>query len=306
MTYQWFYFDLISKDDLMIVVIFHGRPYFLSFDISILDICIYQGGLKKQYGYTQPAGESVFEKSPVRVSVSQSHLIKYDDHYIINIDEKDIQMQLELKPSFDHWKPFEIPLYKSEKYYFNWQIYSPYLHVTGYFSTDGKKTSVEGRGYLDYNEGNYLFNKFLKSWIWGRFYSSVDVFIFGSLCFKNNEIYQPAIYVDLQNSRIFELAKSVKFDGLKIEIPASDFREGFQIEKFDRIDSVKLLMSKIPESMRFFRKVHEYSFDRLNRTKFGRKITPAFVNINYDRFKTTSCLDNASSYQGILETMKFF
>ena len=306
MTYKWFYFDFIALDDLMIVITFHDRPYFLSFDISILDICIYQHGKKKQYSYTQPAGESALENFPLQIAISKSKLMADKDSCLIQINEKDVQMELELKPEYPHWKSPVIALYKSEKYYFNWRIFFPSLRVKGYLNTNGNKIPVQGRGYLDANEGNYLFNKFLKSWIWGRFYSPVDSFIFGSLCFKNDEIYQPAIYVDHENSNIFNLESNVTLNDLNLEIPVANFKKDFKIKTLEKIDTVNLIISKIPEKMRFLRKVHEYSFDRLNRRKLGRKFASALVNVKYNRYKTISFPDDVQSYQGILETINFF
>jgi hypothetical protein len=305
MKYSWFYFDLLTEDGVMIVIIFHGHPYFLTFDISILDICIYQEDKRKQFGYSQPAIDSVFEKIPLKVKISGSQLVGLNDHYLINIDEKDVQMQFELKPIYKHWKSVEIPLYKSKKYYFMWQIYSPSLRVSGFYSLNGKKINVNGNGYLDYNEGNYLFNKFLKSWMWGRFHSPVDTYIFGSLSFKNNQKYQPALVVNKETSHFFELDLPVRFNGSYVEIPASDFKDRFYLGKFDHIDSVNLIISKIPERMKFLRKLHEYSFDRLNRYKFGKKIIPAFTNVKYDRLKTGTHPEDFRSYHGVLETMKF-
>lgn len=305
MTSSWYYFDFISDEGTVVVLIFYIRPFFLSFDISLLDVVIYRDGKKEHFGFPVPIPEPVVSSPSLPVSISASRIIAVGDDIHINVNEENLQLNFELRCRYLHWKPREVSLYQSGDQFFKWQVLMPFARTTAEMNIGGEKLSLIGEGYLDYNQGNIQFNHIINHWYWGRFHSPERSVIFGSLHFKNNEIYRPCFILNSNNSH-FTMERLLKpVDILGLEFNYSGKKEEYRLEKKANIDYIRFLISKIPLRLKLLRKIHEFVFYRMDESDIGRWFLNKLANVQYER-TFADLYDSASEkYSGFLEYMKF-
>lgn len=305
MKYSWFYFDLVSENGLKLIIVFYYHPFFLSYDISLCDVCIYQGSKKNHFGFTDHTYLSKFETHPVDIRISESRLIQKNDYFLLQIYQKSLEIELELKPRFSSWSPVLIPLFIKNTEYFNWRVYDPYLLVQGSMRMNESSIDLKGRGYLDYNEGNFLLNKYLKSWIWGRLIASNQAILFGSLDFIKRKRYQPFLIVNDNGYQLIEVESPIRLETSQLLFTHSILNHQFLLKEKMFIDSVNFLVSRISLSHLFFRKLHEFIFYRLDECEWGKKINKPLSNVHY--LRSSACIEDnyQNKYQGIIEQMKF-
>ena len=305
MKYSWFYFDLISESGLQIVIVFYHRPFFLTYDISICDICIYDHFKKNHFAFTDSIQQSIFKTKPVDLKISQSKLFKKNNDYLLQIREADFQLELELHQRYSHWQPLSVPLYEDNHDYFRWTVYAPDLRVQGTMKLNGCSTDLRGNGYLDYNEGNFPLNRTLKSWMWGRLLDGSKAILFGSLSFNNGKIYQPIFVVDDKEYRFLNSDHPISLENYSLNFSNKILDQQLFSQKIEQIDSIKFLISKFPTSWKIMRKIHEFIFYRLDNYRWGQKINAPFSNVQYYRYLANIRDQHKNNYEGIIEQIKF-
>ena len=303
--FSWWYFDCILDNKMKLVVIFYDHPYFLTFEKGLMDVLIYQNGEKKYFSSSDRSSKCKFQKEPLYLTISSNQLLKTDSGYLLDINVKSLVIKLKLDITYNYWKLLTIPLYHKKNYYFNWKVYAPSLDVKGTMVIQGEKINVKGKGYLDSNEGNLVFNKFLNSWVWGRIFGSNRTVIFGSLNFNDKSIFQPVLICDHKNSHDYNLIYPIIFNEEKLQFRDSTFSEVFYIEDQNRIDAVELLISKIPQSWKFARQIHEIIFYGLERFNFGKHLNKVMANFKYERYSANLVDSDRNKYQSVLETIHF-
>jgi hypothetical protein len=305
MKFTWFYFDFISEDGIQLVIVFYLRPFFLTYDIALCDICIYDQSQKNHISFSDTIQQSMFVKNPVNVRISQSTLICKDNGYLLQIQGRDFQLKLELNQQYLHWQPFSVPLYQDGRKYFKWIVYAPSLWVQGIMTINGHSTDLQGNGYLDSNEGNFPLNHALKSWMWGRFLGSSKAILFGSLSFDNGKIYQPVLVVDDKEYQFLKLHHPISLENNSFDLGDKILNQQIFSQKVELLDSIKFLISKLPANWKFFRKVHEFIFYRLDNYRWGQIINAPFSNVRYYRYLAGMKDQDNIDYQGIIEQIKF-
>jgi hypothetical protein len=305
MISSWHYFDFISDEGTVVVLVFYNRPFFLSFDISLLDVVIYRDGKKEHFGYPVPTPESLISFPSLPVTISNSRIMAAGEDIIININEEKLKLNFKLQSRYKHWKPNMVPLYKSGDQFFNWQVLMPFARTTAEIDIRGEKISLIGQGYLDYNQGNIRFNHIINHWYWGRFHSPERSVVFGSLHFKNNQIYRPCFILNGNNSHFMMERLLEPADILGLEFNYFGKKEEFRLEKRTKIDDIRFLISKIPFGLKLLRKIHEFVFYRMDESNIGRRFSKILANVQYER-TFANLYDSASEkYSGFLEYMKF-
>ena len=305
MIYSWFYLDFIAENGIQLVIVFYQRPFFLTYDIALCDICIYDQSQKSHISFSDSIQQSVFEKNPVNVVISQSKLVFKDNGYLLVIQGGEFQLKLELNQRYLHWQPFSVPLYQDDHKYFKWIVYSPSLLGKGSMTINGHSTDLQGNGYLDSNEGNFPLNQALKSWMWGRLLGSIKTILFGSLSFNNGKIYQPVLVVNDKEYRFLNIHHPISLENYSLDFSDKILDQQIFSQKIKLLDSIKFLISKLPSNWKFFRKLHEFIFYRLDNYEWGRKINAPFSNIQYYRYLADMKDQDNIEYQGIIEQIKF-
>ncbi len=303
MKYSWFYIDVVTPDGLILVIVFYGRPFFLSFDISLLDISVYHDGEKSHFGFTQPLAESHFQTKPVEVEISGGRLTERADRFFVALNKQEISLDLVLAPLFQNVSCPSTPLFKSNNEYFNWKVFLPKAIVSGSLEMNGRKIKINGEGYLDFNEGNFPLNKRLKKWYWGRIYSPENAVIWGSLLFNDGSLVQPLLKashagVNLKMSDVW-----FRDENGAIEIPGESGK--LKLHENLQFDRVPFLISRLPENWKFFRKIHEFVFYRLDESRWGRKLSHPLANVHYERSRITMKGEQDKNYSGLLEYIRF-
>ncbi|GAB4366571.1 MAG: hypothetical protein Kow0042_06520 [Calditrichia bacterium] len=305
MKFSWFYFDLICRDDLKVVVVFYGHPFFLTFDISLLDISIYRKGKKTHYGFPVPVKDCRFQTDPINVSISKSILKETDFGFHIDIREPGIRLKLDLSPKYSYWESEYISLFKRQNYFFNWRIPGPQLESRGFIETEQFNLPIDGIGYLDFNEGNFPLNVFVKSWVWGRIHSPSRSVVFGSLIFQDSSLYQPVWIFNESQSRFQMSAVPLCLTPDNFSFFEDIFEDRFKIQENKKFDQVLFLISKLPTNWTLFRKIHEFIFYRLDEQPWGRKFNRFLANVDYQRYWLALNTAADENFIGILESINF-
>jgi hypothetical protein len=305
MISSWHYFDFISDEGTVVVLVFYNRPFFLSFDISLLDVVIYRNGKKEHFGFPVAMPDPLIKSPSLPVNISNSRIMMVGDDIIINVNEENLKLNFKLQSRYKHWKPRVVPLYQFGDQFFNWQVLMPFARTTAEINIGEEKLSLIGEGYLDYNQGNIRFNHIINHWYWGRFHSPKRSVVFGSLHFKNNEIYRPCFILNGNNSN-FTMERLLKpADILELEFNYGGKKEEYRLEKKANIDDIRFLISKIPLRLKLLRKIHEFIFYRMDESNIGRRFLNKLANVQYER-TFADLYDSASEkYSGFLEYMKF-
>lgn len=288
-----------------IVTVFYHRPFFLSFDIALIDVSIYQDDTKQHFGFPVPIDDSSFEGEPLQVKTRDGNLLFIDGKYRVVIDNANIRIDLSLTPCFGSWQPRMISLFKNQNQYFNWKVLVPQGDVEGTLRTERGTISISGKGYLDYNEGNFPLNEHLSSWYWGRLQSAESSLIFGSLNFEEGSSYHPLLWVDYDDMRFCEPEDGVFGNENSLDLSHIGIDRRLKLGEQVTFDRVNFLMSPIPVQLKFPRRVHEFVFYRLEETGWGRKINRFLANVKYERRLINASDVRGIQYQGLLEHITF-
>lgn len=305
MEFSWFYLDLICEDDLNLVVIFYRHPFFLTFDIVLIDVSIYRKGRKQHFGFPVPTDESSFCEKPLLVETPDGSLSFVKDECKLVLDNQSLKMNLQLRPCFHLWEPDMISLLKNGDRFFNWKVLIPQATVEGSIKIGGEEMQLAGRGYLDYNEGNFPLNRQLSSWYWGRLHSAESSLIFGSLRSEDVSTYSPLLWINHEGAHLVEVKNGGLNDRNLLELSPIGVNNRLRIETKKTLDKVNFLISPISVQLKFPRKVHEFIFYRLEETAWGKKINRFLANVKYERHLLSAWDDNNLQYRGLGEYIDF-
>ncbi|MFZ0388877.1 MAG: hypothetical protein WAN36_00345 [Calditrichia bacterium] len=304
MNFSWFYFDLITKDGQKVIIIFYGHPFFLSFDIALCDITIYQNHQKFHLGVTCPRQNSLFSIDSLTAQIAGSELRKQENSFLINLDDNRIKGHLSLKPVFNSITLPTISLIKEKQHFFNWRVIAPYLDVEGFIELQNEEISLKGTGYLDYNEGNFVLNSKVRSWSWGRFHGKNETVSWGSVLLLNGERKQPVFICNHQGYSYFEPSEKIETDGA-ISVKNEKFNWEYQITRLSPFDNMHFLISRFPPRYTLFRKIHEFIFYRLEESKMINKFNRPLANTEYKRYTAELSSRHSGSMKGMIETIDF-
>jgi len=305
MKFSWYYVDIINEDGCIITIIFYRHPFFLTFEIGLLDVVIYKKNRKFHWGFPAPLSQCQFRESPFFVAISNSYFTQSWNEYQIRITEPTITALLQFSSQYINWQPRWIPLFKQNSELFEWIIFVPAAKVVGEIVTKEWRMRINGHAYIDSNRTNFLINNKLDGWGWGRF-SSKDITIsFGSLAFKDGRIYQPTWIISEYEEHLIESVKPIRFTPESIIIPALAERGHYCVRKNKKLDEMYFLMSAVPMKYRLMRKIHEYIFYQLGELSFTSKLTKLFANVKYERRFIKLLNDSDKEYIGLLENMRF-
>ncbi len=303
-TNAWFYCDLMT-DDLVMVLVFYRRPFFLTFDIGLLDVSIYRNGKRSHFGFTAPLKELVFETDPVQVHLARSSLLQDGDNIRVQINEKELTLDLTFQPLVERYQPREMVLFNEADTRFTWKVFLPASRVSGLLRLEGREIPLQGEGYLDFNACNRPFNRFTRYWSWGRFHSPEKTIVVGSVSYRNGQVIAPLLKVTSAGAEMEMVPGEVLFRKNALQIPVNGGARNFPIHERETIDQIRFLISRIPSGWRFPRKLHEFLFYRLDERDWGKKLTRYLANVDYRREKVSIYDHENRIYQGIIEQMRF-
>ncbi len=303
MKYSWFYVDVITSDGLVLVLVFYSRPFFLSFDISLLDVSIYRSGRKEHFGFPQPQAQSLFRADPVEVNISEGKLVRENNRFHIRLDKKEIYLNMTLTQTFPVSSPADCQLYRKGDEHFKWKVYVPQARAAGILRIGNTEIAINGDGYLDYNEGNFPLNKRLEQWYWGRLHSQSNALIWGALSFKDGTLIQPVLRAD--HSGVVLETNEFPLPPQLMEIGGPAGIGELKLQERIPFDTVPFLISRLPVNWKLLRKIHEFAFYQLDETNWGKKISRFLSNVQYERSLLAMLDAQSNKYKGLLEYIRF-
>ena len=287
------------------VLVFYRRPFFLTFEIALLDVSVYFRSRKYHYGFTAPVEEVLFRTEPVEVELAGGSLKQDEAGYRVQIAERELELDLTFQPLVESYQPQEITLFEGEDTRFSWKVYAPAAQISGTIRLDGQEITLRGEGYLDYNRCNRPFNRFIRQWHWGRFHSPEKTIVVGSVLYRNGRRVSPLLTVTEEGARLEMLSGEMRFGEKIIQMPPEAPWPHLALGNRQPLDRVRFLISPIPPRWRFPRKVHEFLFYRLDEWRGGKILTKYLANVDYRRELVAVHENSKKKYHGIIEEMRF-
>jgi len=230
--YEWWYFDAISGDGRigLVVIFYEGNPFSTRYNRAIMDsvkpsdpsdypavsISIYEEGEPIYYSFTEfEPRDASFSKERPNVWIG-AHRLEMNSE-----EELAYRLQLEeILPSGDQLEAeltFRSPTVERSPFHNGeegtashwWNLVQPRAKVEGtiYLSATGEDSRTidfNGQGYHDHNLGQEPMRDEFSDWYWGRFHFNAGTLVYYVMNRQNTQQHQ-AWLIDQANSRIIEI-----------------------------------------------------------------------------------------------------
>ena len=285
-SFQWYYFDLHSEDGYDFVFTLHSRPFMTQFAVSIFDFFIYKDNrLLKHRFFSKPESSLQRNHNKYEVYFDEQNYILYDKR-TIRVRAKNAHISLDLTLS-NIAAGSEIPERNlltgdSPSDFFVWKLIAPLCRARAAVNMDGQEFSLQGRGYHDYNAGNIILNRELRSWRWSKFYFPQKLVIIGEVVpreGKAGRILVVATQQGTQWSEDFRLSENRQRIKLQSRIVDFDFLR----ERFSQLDDIRFLLLNPPGIFAIPAKMFEMAIAIMLQFKFLNPLTKMLTNVRYVR-----------------------
>lgn len=197
--FEWWYFDFDLKSQHHIYIEWHAPMFNLRDNYGTLIIRVYghqrtflnnnkkpEGPITKVFRYHR----SLIAQNGTSCEIvfPAGHIIERDSNYFINVNERDLLIDLKLErllPRLDEYETLYCTRGGNE--FFSWNVPLPRALATGKIKLDGEYIDVEGTAYHDHNWGNLNIGKHLLGWIWARVLFDDFTLIFGDIANRESE-----------------------------------------------------------------------------------------------------------------------
>ncbi|MBA7519509.1 hypothetical protein ES705_11588 [subsurface metagenome] len=208
--FEWWYFDFDLEGQYHIYIEWHA-PNFTLRDESCLLIIRMHNKAKKQ---SEDSKIKTFryhrslitqKETSCDIVFPSGHITEKDDSYFINVNERDLLINLTLKRLSPPVIAEDEVLYctKDGKEFFAWNVPIPRGEVTGEIELSDEQIDVHGTVYHDHNWGNLNIGKHLLGWIWLRILFDDFTLIFGDMTVKeSSEKQQVLLLIDKDGKKI--------------------------------------------------------------------------------------------------------
>lgn len=238
-SYEWWYFDAVSDDgQIAVVIIFYeGIPFSPVYNDAIrntgsqkanpenhpaVSISVYQHGKPVYYSLVEyRRNDFKITNNPFSISIG-GH--RFDQH----IEKDDVVYQLKLKEQLPNGDALDTDLKftgrAADKNLLNeeegdrhvWNLIQPMARVNGNIRITGYREynfEFEGPGYHDHNYGAEPMKNSFKEWYWGRVHFSEAVLVYYVMNKKDNPQHR-AWLIDRNNQTVI-----TEFDNIMIDEP---------------------------------------------------------------------------------------
>lgn len=258
--FEWYYFDLHNDEGYDLVFTLHSRPFMTQFAVSIFDIFLYKdNALLEHRFFTIPAGCLKEDGSETPVWFDENNYITHKQKQIIaRAKGADIYLELKFTKIYDYGDFFQYDLmsHKQQGQEFIWRLFAPLCRAKAKLSIGNKTYNMQGKGYHDYNAGNFFLKKELKGWRWSKIYDQEALFIVGEIIPRQAPSHK--ILVVPGKQKLHHSADFYFFaDTKKLTIKSAMSNFEFILEKSRQIDDIRFLASQTSGSFLYPAKIYE-------------------------------------------------
>ncbi len=305
--FEWFYFDIHSKDNIDIVVTFHRRAFNIAFDLSLLDIFYYKDNIQIAHEAQIYKDDQIhIRTNPFEINYPAGYIKSNNNQYEIVFKNNKTYLSLTIKKSDISWNPQMIDLFagKNIKDDFFWCIWEIKGEAIGQIKILDKTYHIEGIAYHDQNWGTVIFNKYLKKWDWGKYFFDNGALIYGDIKFIDGKSNQYVVYNHKKDCIFFDNAviensnNYQKFLLNKQELKISIFA-------LNTIEKISFNINRLPYKYKLFRKLIEFILVNLYKYRPFKFLYNIIANTHYKRVKASFSLDNKTHALSFHEEMVF-
>jgi hypothetical protein len=215
--FEWWYFDFDLKNSHHIYVEWHAPILNIrdNFCTLFIKICTpdkvfsnheqekSKTSIIRQFRY--PRSLIAQKETSCDIVFPSGHIVEKNDNYFININERDLLVDLRLRRLLPPVIGEDEVLYRTRdgKEFFSWNIPLPRAEVTGEIELSGERIEAQGTAYHDHNWGNLNIGKHLRGWIWARVLFHDFTLIFGDITpSESREKVQVLLLIDKDGRKL--------------------------------------------------------------------------------------------------------
>ncbi|MGD9900324.1 MAG: hypothetical protein AB7T22_14465 [Calditrichaceae bacterium] len=294
--FEWYYFDIHTQNGYDIVFTLHTKPFNTVFPVALFDLFIYKNN--KSYAhkfFSKPVHMLRKNYDNYAVYYDQNNFIRNDgERIIVSAQDENMVLKIELNdPSLNRrGKEIELMPGGGNDTHFKWILYTPMCRAKAEFCCDDQQHFFEGRGYHDYNAGNFRMKDMLRQWYWGKFYLGDTTLIYGAIIGKNGEKRSICIQSDgREYHQDDQPEKSV--GGGRIVIRCNQKEFVFTVDKSFMLENYPFYMFNLSAHFKWVGKIIEMIIYFISKKTVLKKFTFLLANVRYHRYRKYLKYNNA-------------
>ncbi|MGD9489559.1 MAG: hypothetical protein AB7W47_16185 [Calditrichaceae bacterium] len=294
--FEWYYFDIHTQNGYDIIFTLHTKPFNTVFPVALFDLFIYKNNRPYLHKFfSKPIHLLRKNYDAFQVYYDQYNFIRNDgDRLIVSAQDENMVLKIELNdPSLNRrGKEIELMPDTEKNNHFKWILYSPLCRAKAEFCCDDQQHFFEGRGYHDYNAGNFRMNDMLKQWYWGKFYLGDSILIYGEIIGKSGEKRSICIHSDGREYHQDDHPEK-KDNGRQIAIRGNQEEFLFTIDKSFLIENYPFYMFNLSPRFKWIGKTIEMILFFISNKMLLKKFVYLFANVRYNRYRKYLKYDSA-------------
>ncbi len=307
LNFEWFYYDLHSKDGFDLICTIHTKPFNSIFEIILFDIFLYKDSEVVLHHYFTLNKSDIMENpgSYLLYFNEKNHVVKNDEEFIVTLNDHDVDFNLKL---------FDLPKYSvsehellnhpNENESFIWKLFSPYCTGNAILKWDNQERSLSGIAYHDYNAGSINLKTKLNCWFWGKYYFDNKMLVYGEIIARDKSVRKISLLVS-KNQIIVDDAPLKKNDENKTTITFKGNDYCFEIKSSNIVDKVSFFMARFFTDIKIWQKVVEVVYFMSMQYCFLKPIKKVLANTRYKRLKSHGLTQNGLKFYCFYEEMNF-
>jgi hypothetical protein len=188
--FEWWYFDVITSDDIMIIIEFHASNLANRDNIPMFILSVYYPGGKvvKRHEILKPNMTKI-SKEKCDIRYFENQIVENENQIFIKWNVSGILLDLVYQKQSWLFNTDNVQLIKDPESNrsFNWLIPANRSAVHGTMVIENEAYDIKGAGYHDHNWGNLKLKKCINEWTWGRILTKDYSIVFADIEQKNDE-----------------------------------------------------------------------------------------------------------------------